>query len=206
MRSFRLFWLFASLTFATSVGAGEAPIGDADKDLPIFDTHIHHKEPAWVPYPPSTVIKLMDKAGVAMGLVSSTPDEGTIKLFEFASNCIVPELCPYHGSAGSSNWTHADGMLDFLIKRLKDHPHRGLGEFHIHNLDTSNKVLLREGARLAVKRNIPIHVHSGAEPISFLYELEPGLKIIWAHAGMSEPPSVIGPMMDKHRGLYADLS
>ena len=89
------------------------PIGDAAQTLPIFDAHIHYKEPAWGPYPPSTVIELMDRNGVAMGLVSSTPDAGTIKLWE-APNRIVPELRPYHGSAGSSNWMDDFGMEQYL--------------------------------------------------------------------------------------------
>ena len=55
-------------------------IGEAAKDLPLFDAHIQYKEPAWGPYPPEVVVKLMDENGVAMGLVSSTPDEGTIML------------------------------------------------------------------------------------------------------------------------------
>lgn len=44
----------------------EAPIGDAIKDVPLFDAHMHYKEPAWMPYPVESVIELMDKNGVAM--------------------------------------------------------------------------------------------------------------------------------------------
>ena len=49
-------------------------------NLPLFDAHIHYKEPAWGQYPVNSIIELMDRNGVAMGLVSSTPDEGTIML------------------------------------------------------------------------------------------------------------------------------
>ena len=59
---------------------------------------------------------------------------------------------------------------------------------------------------MAKARNIIIHVHSGAAPVRLLYELEPGLTILWAHAGMSEPPDVVGPMLDKYKTLYADTS
>jgi predicted TIM-barrel fold metal-dependent hydrolase len=51
-----------------------------------------------------------------------------------------------------------------------------------------------------------VHIHSGAEPVKLFYELEPSLTIIWAHAGMSEPPEVVGPMMDRYATLYADTS
>ena len=46
-------------------------IDEAVKDLPLFEAHIHYKEPAWGPYPLEVVVKLMDENAVAMGLVSS---------------------------------------------------------------------------------------------------------------------------------------
>ena len=181
-------------------------IGAAIKDVPIFDAHVHYKEPAWAPYPVRTVIELMDKSGVAMALVSSTPDDGTIKLWEYAPRRIVPELRPYHRDAGSSNWTKSAGMLDYIKDRLAKYPHEGIGEFHIHDLDPRDRPLLTEIARMAKARDIIIHIHSGADPVRLFYELEPNLTIIWAHAGMSEPPAVVGPMLDKYPTLYADTS
>lgn len=167
---------------------------------------MHYKEPAWEPYPVGTVIKLMDRTGVAMALVSSTPDDGTIKLLEFAPARIVPELRPYHGGAGSSNWTKADGMADYIRRRLEKYPHQGIGEFHVHAVDPADRPLLRTIARMAKVRGIPIHVHSGAAPVRMFFTLEPGLTIIWAHAGMSEPAEVVGAMFDQFTTLYADTS
>lgn len=200
---------FIAAAFVLAAGpalAHDAPIGDGAKDLPIFDAHVHYKEPAWGPYPPGTVIELMDRSGVAMALVSSTPDEGTIKLYEYAPNRIVPEVRPYHGGYGSSNWTSFDGMFDYIRGRMDKYPHVGIGEFHLHDVAAADEGLLRQIAKLAAERGALLHIHSGAEPVSFMYVIDPGLTIIWAHAGMSEPPSVIGPMMDKHPRLFADLS
>ena len=45
----------------------------AIRDVPIFDAHMHYKQEAWELYPVRTVIELMDRSGVAMALVSSTP-------------------------------------------------------------------------------------------------------------------------------------
>ena len=183
-----------------------APIGSAIGEVPIFDAHMHYKEEAWAPFPPATVIELMDRSGVPMALVSSTPDEGTIMLWEYAPARIVPELRPYHGAVGSSNWTKAPGMLAYLEGRLGKYPHRGIGEFHIHRLDPDDEALLREVAALAVRRDILVHIHSGAAPVERLFGFEPGLTILWAHAGMVEPPEVVGPMMDRYPRLYADTS
>lgn len=184
----------------------DQPIGAAANDLPIFDAHIHYKEPAWGPYPPKTIIELMDRNGVAMGLVSSTPDQGTIMLWEHAPNRIVPELRPYHGDAGSSNWMAAHGMDKYLRQRLELYPHEGIGEFHVRATAGMNEALLAKVAEMALERGIPIHIHSDDAPVRFFFEIAPELTIIWAHVGMSSPPEVIGPLMDKHDRLFADTS
>jgi len=195
-----------TLVITSSALADNKHIGDGALTLPIFDAHIHYKEPAWGPYPPKTIIKMMDKNGVAMGLVSSTPDEGTIMLWKYAPDRIVPELRPYHGNAGSSNWTKVAGMEGYLEKRLNDYPHEGIGEFHLHNVDPADRPLLEKVAAMAIKRDIYINVHSGAEPVNYLFSIEPRLKIIWAHAGMSEPANVVSAMMKKYKNLWADTS
>jgi hypothetical protein len=181
-------------------------IGDAIKEIPLFDAHIHYKEPAWSVYPPEAIIKLMDYTGVAMGLVSSTPDEGTITLWKYAPNRIVPELRPYHGNAGSSNWTREPGMFEYISGRLDTYPHEGIGEFHLHEVDPGDEALLRKIVQVAKERDLYIHVHSGKEPVDYLYTLEPDIKIIWAHAGMIESAETVEAMMTRYSTLYADTS
>ncbi|MEP3048880.1 MAG: amidohydrolase family protein [Roseibium sp.] len=200
-----IIWLGA-MTDLSPANDDRNPIGDAVKDLPLFDAHVHYKEPAWDAYPVSSIIELMDQNGVAMALVSSTPDEGTIMLWEYAPNRIVPELRPYHGSAGSSNWTKMEGMDAYLEKRLTDYPHEGIGEFHIHRLDTSDEPLLRKVIGMAKARDIYLHVHSGVEPIRWLYSLDPDVKIIWAHAGLSSRASEVHALMAEFPKLLADTS
>ncbi len=206
MKKCLLLMIFGALLIARGAVADDAPIGAAAQDLPIFDAHMHYKEPAWGPYPPGTVIEMMDKSGVAMALVSSTPDAGTITLYEYAPARIVPEVRPYHGGYGSSNWTTFPGMFAYIKDRMDRYPHVGIGEFHLHGIDNADRGLLSEIAKLAKARGALLHIHSGAEPVLFMYSLDPDLTILWAHAGMSEPPAVIGQMMDAHSTLYADLS
>jgi predicted TIM-barrel fold metal-dependent hydrolase len=195
-----------AVTFFSNAHAQDVYIGKEVAKIPIFDAHIHYKEPAWKEYPPRSILELMDQNGVAMGLVSSTPDEGTIKLYEFAPNRIIPELRPYHGDYGSSNWTKMPTMFAYLKKRLAKFPHKGIGEFHIHDLDMSDKPLLQKIAQMAIEQGLYLHVHSDEKPIEFLFSLAPSVKIIWAHAGMSSPPDVIFKMMSKYDTLYADTS
>lgn len=183
-----------------------APIGDGIDALPLFDAHIHYKEPAWDQYPVDSIIELMDESGVAMGLVSSTPDEGTIMLWDYAPNRIVPELRPYHGSANSSNWAKAEGMVDYLNGRLDAYPHEGIGEFHIHRLDTDDEPMFRKVIEMAKQRDILLHVHAGTGPIRWLYSLDPDVRIIWAHAGLGERVQDVYALMKEFPGLYADTS
>ena len=158
-----------TLSFPSSADDREKHIGEDVQALPLFDAHIHYKEPAWEPYPPATVVELMDESGVAMALVSSTPDEGTNRLWRYEPNRVVPAPSPYHGHVGSSNWTKAPGMFDYLVKRLNDYPHEGIGEFHLHNVDPDDEPLLRKLAELAKSKNIYIHVHSGKEPVGLVW-------------------------------------
>ena len=181
-------------------------IGDGAQDLPLFDAHMHWKRPAWEVYPPATVLTLMDENGVAMSLVSSSPDAGTITLLEYAPRRIVPEMRPYNEQLGPSNWTKGEGVGETIENRVRQYSHQGIGEFHLHDIDPEDEPLLRRIAALAIEKQIPLHVHSGHEPVEYLYSLEPGLTIIWAHAGMSEPPEVIEAMMARYATLYADTS
>ena len=201
-----VFVLLMNMTTPGSADESSGHIGKGVETLPLFDAHIHYKEPAWAPFPPATIIELMDRSGVAMGLVSSTPDEGTITLWKYAPNRIVPELRPYHGEAGSSNWTKAPGMVDYLVQRLSEYPHEGIGEFHLHSVDPSDEPLLRKIAELAKSKSIYVHVHSGKGPVDQLFSLEPELNIIWAHAGMSESAQTVEDMMATYKTLYADTS
>lgn len=199
------FGLMISTSAVWADGTHE-PIGEAARDLPIFDAHVHYKEPAWGPFPVERIITLMDQSGVAMGLVSSTPDDGTIQLLEFAPNRIVPEVRPYHGDAGSRNWTETPGMAAYIEKRLNAYPHEGIGEFHIRSREMWNEPLFRDIIKMAKDRDLYLHVHAGADPIRWLYDVDPEVKIIWAHAGLGEPASVVYDLMAEFPNLLADTS
>ncbi|WP_420863724.1 amidohydrolase family protein [Algirhabdus cladophorae] len=199
--------LYLGLCAGGAIADGDhAPIGDAIQDVPLFDAHMHYKEPAWASYPVASVIELMDRSGVAMALVSSTPDEGTIMLWDHAPGRIVPELRPYHGDATSQNWAKIPDMQRYLEDRLNRYPHQGIGEFHIHRLDFQDEDLFRAVIGLAKARDIYLHVHSGTRPIRWLYSLDPEVKIIWAHAGLGEPAAAVYDLMADYPALLADTS
>ncbi|MCG7951363.1 MAG: amidohydrolase [Candidatus Thiodiazotropha endolucinida] len=208
MRAFLSLFTFVLLHAPGLAIAGDDRniIGKGAEVLPLFDAHMHYKRSAWIPFPPNVVLSIMDKNGVAMALVSSSPDEGTIKLWEYAPKRIVPEMRPYNDHFGPSNWTKWDGVGDYIKKRVTEYPHESIGEFHLHRVDPADEPLMKNIVAQALNKKIPLHVHSDREPIEYLYSLSPDLTIIWAHAGMTEPASIVGKMMARYPTLYADTS
>ena len=49
-------------------------------------------------------------------------------------------------------------------------------------------------------------MHSGVAVVDLLFEIDPELTILWAHAGMSEPAGVVEAAMARYPKLYADIS
>lgn len=178
----------------------------AEKRLPIFDAHMHYSHGAWDMFPPAAVVGKMDAAGVPRALVSSTPDDGTLTLFRRDAGRFVPELRPYRTGVTLTNWFRDPGVPDYLAERLKRGVYRGIGEFHLFDETEARTPQLRRVIALAVEYDILLHVHTGAAPVLALFAVEPKLKILWAHAGMSTPPELIGKLLDRHQRLWAELS
>lgn len=179
---------------------------DPDDPLPIFDTHAHYKEEAWSVYSPAEIIEKMERANVPHALMSSTPDEGTRMLYMEDPSRIIPFLRPYHGNVNSSNWTSDPGMLDYLEGRLEMPIYRGIGEFHLHDVGTADSPTMRETARIAVEQGLYLHIHSDAAAVRAVFGYQPNARILWAHAGMTEPPDVVSAMMDEFDNLWTDIS
>ncbi|WP_419910811.1 hypothetical protein [Hoeflea sp.] len=105
--------VFVALFCSTAMaGHGHEPISDGIENVPTLDAQMHYLESAWGPHPPETVIALMDRNSVAMALVSSTPDTGTIRLLEFAPDRSSPEQGRLGGGNGSGTRINADRTPD----------------------------------------------------------------------------------------------
>ncbi|MBM3503777.1 MAG: amidohydrolase [Alphaproteobacteria bacterium] len=178
----------------------------AAERLPIFDTHVHYSNPAWKPFPPKKAIAVLREAGVTKALVSSTPDDGSLTLQRHAPSIVTPVLRPYRGTIGSGNWTRDPGVVEYLAERLKKTRYAGIGEFHLFDSSEVDGPTVRGTVALARRYDVMIHVHSGAAPIEALFRVDPGVKILWAHAGMSEPASVVAAMLERFPTLWTEVS
>jgi hypothetical protein len=172
---------------------------------PIFDTHIHYSAPDWAEYPEERILGILDKAGIKRALVSSTPDEGTIRLHRKDPKRVVPILRPYRTREDIGHWWQDPSVLPYIESRLALKVHKGIGEFHLFGGQTGTPVI-RRVAELAVREGIYLHAHSDELAIVELFTLEPRLRIIWAHAGMSSGPQAVGALLDRYPSLWVDLA
>ena len=187
------------------IALGQPPAAAAE-ELPIFDTHMHYSREAWGPYGPGRVFETLDAAGVARALVSSTPDDGTLRLYRHDKDRVVPILRPYHGDVNAGNWTRAPGIVAYIEERLRRGIYRGIGEFHRFDEDDARSAPVRRVVALAVARDSVLHVHAGAGPVRALFAIDPKVKVLWAHAGFSTPPEVVGALLDRYPRLSAEVS
>jgi hypothetical protein len=194
-----IFLLFASLSlFWLSKASAE--------DLPIFDAHIHYNQPDWSVYSPEDVFRFFDQAGVRWAMVSSTPDEGTLRLFEKDPKRIVPILRPYRAQGDMGTWMKDSSILPYVEKRLERGVYRGIGEFHISSGEIDSSAVVRGFAALAAERGIFLYAHTDESGVEKLLLLNPQVRILWAHAGMSATPQRIVHLLDKYPNLSIETS
>src|SRR5512139_4228981 len=128
-----------SLTLACLVGLLSAP--SRAQDLPVFDAHIHYSQPDWSSYSPEAILARLDKTGVRWAIVSSTPDDGTLRLYEKAAGRIAPVLRPYRTRADMGTWTTDVSIVPYVQERLKRGIYKGLGEFHLSAAQATDPVV-----------------------------------------------------------------
>ena len=102
----------------------------AAAQYPLFDAHIHYSRPDWDTYTPERILSILAKAGVRRALVSSTPDDGTLKLYDKAPAGIVPSLRPYRTRDDMSTWPRDPAVAAYVEERLKRGIYRAIGEAH----------------------------------------------------------------------------
>jgi hypothetical protein len=88
-------------------------------------------------------VAILDRAGITRALVSSTPDDGTLKLYDRDPKRVVPMLRPYRTRDDMSSWWRDPSIIPYLEQRLTRGVHKGIGEFHLYGSNNGNPVLKR---------------------------------------------------------------
>lgn len=174
-------------------------------ELPLFDAHIHYSQPDWDLVPPGRALAILRGAGVRRALVSSTPDDGTLKLFDRDPALVIPFLRPYRTRADMTGWPRDLSVAAWVEQRLARGIYRGLGEFHLTAADADAPVL-RRLAELAGPRGMFLHAHADAATVERLLILYPGVRILWAHAGITATAATVGQLLDRFPALWVELS
>lgn len=178
--------------------------GAMGQEIPIFDVHIHYSQNAWEETSPEKAIEQIRKAGIKKALVSSSPDDGTLLLYQRAPDLIVPALRPYRQPGDVSSWLEDAGLMVYLEDRLKKGIYKAIGEFHVNGV-LADSPIMRGVIGLAKRYNQVLQAHSDADAIQRMYKQEPSLRIVWAHAGFASAQEV-GAMFARYPNLYVDLA
>ena len=197
--------LLAGLLLVSGAAAG-------DGRVPLFDGHLHYSVGSPEAYTPERILQILDDAGIGRALLSSTPNDGTLLLYSRYPQRFVPELRPYRNTRDLSTWAEErrtwyqdPDTVVFIEKELQRGVYLGIGEFHLDGTEADTPVIKRIVA-LAVERSLWMHAHSDAVAVERLYEIDPMVRIVWAHAGMSEPPATVDRMLQRYPTLTAELS
>ena len=193
------------LTLIVAVLAGCAGVPQGAQDLPIFDVHIHYNQPAWEPYPPDAALAILDRGGVSRALVSSTPDDGTLRLYAVAPQRVVPELRPYRSPSDVRSWTKDRAILAYVEERLKRGIYKGIGEFHLGGGEAGDPVP-RAFVDLAAGHGIILHCHCDERAVEGLVKIRSDARVLWAHAGMSSPAATVDRLLDRYPNLWVELA
>lgn len=184
---------------------GLAATSSGAQGLPVFDAHIHYSQPDWSPYSPDAILALLDKTGVRWAIVSSTPDDGTIRLYERAPDRIVPVLRPYRTRSDMGTWTTDASVVPYVLERLKRGVYKGLGEFHLSAAQAADPVV-KELAAVGSRHGLFLYAHTDSAGIEELLRLYPEVRWLWAHAGLGESADVVARVIERHPALMSELS
>ena len=167
-------------------------------ELPLFDAHVHYQEDVWQAIPADTAIKLLKKQGIHRAIVSSTPANGAIKLYEQNPELVVPFLRPYRTPADRRDWYKNPEILEYVRTQLEKFDYRGLGEFHLFGSQVNTPVMQGLLA-LAKEKNLILYAHSDPETIDALLAAAPNLTLIWAHGGFDVDVSIIAQKLTQNK-------
>jgi hypothetical protein len=186
--------------------ATAAPTLNVARNLPLFDAHIHYSQPAWSILTPDEALARLAHAGVRRAIVSSSPDEGTMRLWERAPEVVVPFLRPYRGDIGPASWARDGSTVAYLESTYRRGVHRGIGEMHLAAGETALPVV-RAVFDLAVREGLWLQIHTDARGIDeVMRALPPRTRVLWAHAGQSAPPSEIAALVARYPTMWVDLA
>lgn len=172
----------------------------------LFDSHLHYGKEDAENFTPQQIIDIFDQNNVKYAVVSSTPNDGTEKLYKHAPDRIIPFLGLYQTLGDKRNWMYNPEVIYNVEEALKKGIYQGLGELHIFAKDRKSPVL-RELVLIARDRDLMLQVHGDPEIIEEIFEIAPDVTVLWAHLGTKPHPWILRKSLEKYAdNLYIDTS
>ena len=179
----------------------------AQQRLPLFDAHMHYNAEARSLLSPEQVIALWRKTGISAVLATSRPNDGTLDLMAQKTSdiTIVPFLRPYRVQPDRYDWFNNGDIAEYVEKELRRGIYRGIGEFHIFGVD-ADAPYMKKIARLAKERGLWLHAHADEDAVERILRHAPGVKMIWAHTGMTTSLDKVEEMFARYPNIVGELS
>jgi len=178
---------------------------EPNRDPPIFDVQVHYNADSWEGYSAHGLVKVMKRFNVPWIAVSSTPNEGTLRMLEADRNRVIPMFVPYRDRDDREHWLDRPDVMDWIRKEISLGNYRGIGEFHLYEGRVDLPVV-RQLVALVVERNLILSVHGEVTVIRQILGFDRRVRILWAHAGLKTPVRQVAEMMEFYSNLYAELS
>ena len=199
-------YLFSALILGFPLAAA----AQTAEHLPLFDGHMHYNQEAREVISPQEVIDLWQRLNIQYVLATSRPNEGSLDLIALAKKTapaikIFPFLRPYQIQADRYDWFKSEKIQAYVHTELKRGIYKGIGEFHLFGKDAEAPYVAAI-AGLAKERGLWLHAHCDEYALERLLAHAPGVKIIWAHTGMSTPLSQVDALFAKYPQIMGELS
>lgn len=176
-----------------------------DHEPPIFDAQVHYDESSWHRVSVNAVINTADEINIPWMLVGSMPNEGTWKLFAKDPRRVIPMFVPYRSREERESWFNDPQVLRYIETELSRQAYRGIGEVWLFDGQIDNENVHRL-LTLATEHNLVLHARSDPAALKRIFELAPGIRVLWAHAGMFTQPDTIDSMLARYSQLKVEIS
>ena len=197
--TFRRVASMAAVALGAAGGAGA-------EELPITDAHLHYSENSRQDYAPAAVLALLrpGRRAARVRLEHARREHGT---------ALRGRAGPHRsGAAPVSPAGRARHLAPGLPPscRISSSGSRGpstggSGSSTSRGADARAPVV-REVAELAARRRLFLHCHCDAEAVEILLGLAPGVRVLWAHAGMGSGPDEVGRLVSASKDLFVELA
>jgi hypothetical protein len=194
-----------ALAIAATVGPGRTAA--QDRQLPIFDAHLHYNQEPNPFYALDKVLEVFRRNNVTGILATSRPNKGTHQLVDAKAPglWVVPFIRPYRVRSDIQTWFKDPAILELIKSEHQRGYYRGVGEFHVYGNDAAGP-LVKTIVDFAVERDLFLHAHCDETALLHLFAHNPRAKIIWAHTGFTTPPARVRELLEQHPALWGELS